>query len=289
MELLTALARNKHFARAAAECGISQPAFSARIRNLEEALGVPIVMRGNRFLGFTQEGEIAVRWARTMSADIRGLRQEIEQARGVLSGNLTIGSIPTTLTFAATVSARLQRKYPELSIQIYSHSASEIAEGMQNFSFDAGITYEEKALPSGCRSMKVMDERYELLVPSSLADGRRDKISWQDAASFPLCLLTRNMLNRKIVDDAFGAAKAVPRPVMETNAFTAALLQVANGTAATIAPTILGETFGGTFDLVRLRLVDPDVVKPISLVTSDREPALPAVEALEQTIFAPAP
>ncbi|MEM9141051.1 MAG: LysR family transcriptional regulator, partial [Pseudomonadota bacterium] len=53
MELLAALARNRHFARAATECGISQPAFSARIRNMELDLGAAIVQRGNRFVGFT--------------------------------------------------------------------------------------------------------------------------------------------------------------------------------------------------------------------------------------------
>ena len=82
MQLLAALARHKHFARAADDCGISQPAFSARIRNLETSLKVPIVKRGNRFIGFTQEGEIVLRWAHKLLADSDGLRQDIENARG---------------------------------------------------------------------------------------------------------------------------------------------------------------------------------------------------------------
>lgn len=49
MQLLVALARHRHFARAARDVGISQPAFSMRIRKLEENLGVAIVRRGNRF------------------------------------------------------------------------------------------------------------------------------------------------------------------------------------------------------------------------------------------------
>ena len=53
MQLLAALARQGHFARAADECGISQPAFSARIRNHEIDLRVAVVNRGNRFTGFT--------------------------------------------------------------------------------------------------------------------------------------------------------------------------------------------------------------------------------------------
>jgi len=53
MQLLAALARHRHFARAADDCAISQPALSARIRNMEVELGVPIVQRGYRFQGIT--------------------------------------------------------------------------------------------------------------------------------------------------------------------------------------------------------------------------------------------
>ena len=72
MQILTALARHKHFARAAEECGISQSAFSARISNLETEFGAPIVQRGNRFLGFTPEGEIVLKWARRLLAGFPG-------------------------------------------------------------------------------------------------------------------------------------------------------------------------------------------------------------------------
>lgn len=63
LQLLSALARHRHFAKAAEECGISQPAFSMRIRNLEDRLGVSIVRRANRFQGLTEEGEMIVRRA----------------------------------------------------------------------------------------------------------------------------------------------------------------------------------------------------------------------------------
>ena len=280
LELLASLARNMHFARAAEECGISQPAFSARIRNLEMALGAPMVKRGNRFMGFTQEGEIALRWARRMIADARGMRQEIEQARDELSGKLTIGAVPTALTFVAQIAARLRREHPALTIQVYSRSAREIAQGLEDFSLDAGVSYLESALPAACRAEFLFEERYELLLPREMGPELEGEIAWRAAAAFPLCLLTPNMLNRKIIDDAFQAAEAEPTLVMETNAFTAALVQVGKGTAATIAPEILAENIGVHTEIVRLKLVEPRIVKPIGVIISEREPVLPAVEAL---------
>ncbi|WP_422368177.1 LysR family transcriptional regulator [Pelagibius sp.] len=280
MELLAALARHGHFARAAAECGISQPAFSARIRNLELNLGAPIVKRGNRFMGFTEEGEIALRWAHKMIADARGLDQEMERARGILSGRLTMGVVPTALTFVAKVASRLRKDHPALTIQIFSMSSGEVAKGLEDFSLDAGFTYMESALPSSSQADHIYDERYALLVPRAFAPDAAETISWQAAAAFPLCLMTPNMMNRRIIDEAFRAADAEPNCVMETNAFTVALTQVSSGIAATVATQMLLGNVHIEGDFLRLDLVDPVVEKPIGVVVSEREPALPAVDAL---------
>ncbi|MEM9222118.1 MAG: LysR family transcriptional regulator [Pseudomonadota bacterium] len=280
MELLAALARNMHFARAAAECGISQPAFSTRIRNLELDLGAPIVKRGNRFMGFTNEGEIALRWAHRMIADAEGLRQEIDEARGVLSGQLTIGTVPTALTFVANLAARLRQAHAALMIEVYSLSAAEIAQGLEDFSLDAGVSYLETELPAAHRVEFTFEERYELLVPQDRAAEFDGKITWSQAAEIPLCLLTRNMLNRKIIDDAFASANVRPNIVMETNAFSVALVQVGNSTAATIAPEILADNLKTTAGLARLKLVEPEIAKAMGVVISEREPMLPAVSAL---------
>ena len=280
MELLAALARHGHFARAAAECGISQPAFSARIRNLEHHLGAPIVKRGNRFMGFTEEGEIVLRWAHKMIADARGLDQEMAEARGVLSGRLTIGVVPTALTFAAKMASRLRKDHPALTIQILSMSSDEVAKGMEDFSLDAAFTYMDSVLPSSSQAEHVYDERYSLLVPRAFAPDAGETISWQAAATLPLCLMEPKMMNRRIIDEAFRSANAEPNCVMETNAFTVALTQVAGGAAATIGTQMLLGNVHIDGDFLSLDLVDPVVEKPIGIVVSDREPALPAVNAL---------
>ena len=100
LQCLNALARHKHFARAANECGVSQPAFSMRIRKIEERLGASIVKRGNRFQGLTQEGEAIVRHARKIMDDVKLLEQEVRSAKGEITGALTVGVIPTALGFA---------------------------------------------------------------------------------------------------------------------------------------------------------------------------------------------
>ncbi len=280
MQLLVSLARHNHFARAADECGISQPAFSTRIRNLEIEMGVPLVRRGNRFLGFTGEGEILLIWARRLLADADGLRQEIAAAKGALSGRLSIGAVPTALAFAAQAPAALRAAHPGLQVQILSQSSTEIHQGLADFSLDAGITYLDRELPSGLLRQPLYQERYVLIAPPALAPRAAGVASWAEAAALPLCLLVRSMRNRRILDEIFEQAVGVaPEPVLETNAFTAALAQTGAGVAATIAPEQLAESVTVS-NAVRLPLVAPEVTTAIGLVVTDREPQAPAVRAL---------
>src|ERR1700752_234561 len=79
LQYLAALAREKHFTRAAKACNVAQPTLSGRIRQLEQELGVPIVERGQRFHGLTKEGERVLKWAHAILDDWASLQQEISK------------------------------------------------------------------------------------------------------------------------------------------------------------------------------------------------------------------
>ena len=288
MQLIAALARHEHFARAANECGISQPAFSSRIRNLETALGVPVVKRGNRFLGFTPEGEIVLKWARRMVLDADGLHQEIQSAKGALIGRLSIGAVPTALPFAAGVPARVHHKHPGLAMRLLSMSSADIIRGIEDFTLDAGITYLDDSALGSLKTFPLYNEQYVLLAPPALAPRPSGVVTWAEAAKLPLCLLTSNMRNRQIVNEIFAGVGASPEPVMETNAFVAALTQVANGSLATIAPEMLVDNLPIAQKSVRLRLVEPEASRAIGLVVADREPRPPAISAFADMLKEPA-
>ena len=84
LQYLVALAREKHFTRAAQACHVTQPTLSGRIRQLEQELGVPIVERGQRFHGLTPDGERVLKWAHTILDNWASLQQEIETLRNTV-------------------------------------------------------------------------------------------------------------------------------------------------------------------------------------------------------------
>ena len=277
MELLVALARFEHFGRAAEACGISQPALSTRIQRLEHDLGAPIVRRGNRFAGFTPEGEIALSWARRLTRNAEGMRQDMAAACGTLTGKLAIGSVPTALPFAAQLPARLRERAPGLSLRLRSASSVRIRQGLEDLSLDAGITYASAEMPRGIVSRPLYDERYVVLAPPGLCDPGKDEITWSDAAALPLCLLSEDMRNRRIVDSEFARQGLAPTPILQTNDFTAAIAQVAEGSAATIAPEVLADVLPQAPGIKRQRLVAPVLSEPMVLVYLEQDPEPPAL------------
>src|SRR5579862_3974196 len=90
LEYLVALAREKHFGRAAAACNVSQPTLSAAIRQLEEDLGAPIVERGHKFHGLTSQGRVALDHAHRILAEADILRRSLKDMDQGLSGRLRL-------------------------------------------------------------------------------------------------------------------------------------------------------------------------------------------------------
>ena len=77
LEYLIALSKEAHFARAAAVCHVSQPTLSAAIQQLEAELGIQIVKRGQRFQGFTEQGELVLAAAQHMALECDRLHQKL--------------------------------------------------------------------------------------------------------------------------------------------------------------------------------------------------------------------
>lgn len=283
LELLSALARHKHFAKAAEDCGISQPAFSMRIRNLEDRLGVSIVKRANRFQGLTEEGEMIVRRARRILQDSKALEQEVQSIQGEISGTLILGVIPTALAFTGRLVRRLQQSHPKIVTRIESMSSSSIQQNLDEGVIDAGVTYGD-SIGTDLRTVQALyEETYVLLVPEHMTE-ETGPIPWARVADFPLSMLSPQMQNRRILDRIFAELGLHPQLVAESSGFTASMVMAREGLAATVVPRVLVRALGQPEGTRALPLTQPEVSKPICLATLTRDPELPTVAALRRVV-----
>ena len=283
LQYLAALAREKHFTRAAQACNVTQPTLSGRIRQLEQELGVPIVARGQRYFGLTPEGERVLGWTHLILDNWQSLQQELGSIRGKkgeLVGRLVLGVIPSALPMVAPLTNAMQQGHPRVDFTVLSQSSEEILRHLHDFSIEIGITYLDNEPVEGLLQTPLYKERYALFLAESHPLAAQGSVTWLEAAQEPLCLLTPNMQNRRIIDRAFLSANASPSPRLETNSIMNLFASVRAMGWASIMPDYFINVLGHLEGITAVPLVDPKVEHAIGVVAMARDPLSPLVSAL---------
>ncbi|MFF0480796.1 LysR family transcriptional regulator [Streptomyces sp. NPDC004435] len=282
LEYLVALARERHFARAAQACYVSQPALSEAIRKLEDELDVSLVRRGRTYEGLTPEGERIVVWAQRILADRDSLKSEVDALRTGLSGRLRIGAIPTASGAVAQLTGPFCALHPLVTVEVRADLRSEdILRQLQNFEIDAGVTYLRR-FREGFRTVPLYEERYVLLTDDSYADGlgRRSEATWAEASRLPLCLLNEAMQGRQVLQEVFAEEGLRPSPRVETDSVAALFAHVRTGRWATIVPSAWLNVFGVPSGMRAVPMAGPSRSVPVGLVTLARDPGPVMARAL---------
>jgi DNA-binding transcriptional LysR family regulator len=280
LEFLLALAREKHFGRAAEACGVTQPTLSAGVKQIEDAFGVLLVNRGSRFQGFTPEGERVLDWARRIVGDARAMREEVHALKHGLSGRLRIAAIPTTLAMVERLTTPYRARHPNVQFTIYSRNSLKILDLLENLEIDAGITYVENEPLGRVNTVPLYHERYRLLTSADAPLGNRDSVTWAEVAQVPLCLLTPDMQNRRIIDRLLKAAGSEARPTLESDSMILLYSHVRTGRWASVMPAKIADALGFTETIRAIPITEPDAVQTIGLVVPSREPMTPITAAL---------
>ncbi|MEU8545056.1 LysR family transcriptional regulator [Streptomyces sp. NPDC048717] len=289
LEYLVSLARERHFARAAQSCHVSQPALSEAIRKLEDELDVSLVRRGRTYEGLTPEGERIVMWAQRILADRDALRGEVAALRTGLSGRLRIGAIPTASGAVALLTSPFCAQHPLVTVEVTADLRSEdIVRQLRNFEIDAGVTYLHH-LPEGIQAVPLYEERYVLLVDHTTAGSLdlRTEATWAEASQLPLCLLAGQMQGRQVLEAVFAEAGLNPSPRVETDSVAALFAHVRAGQWATIVPYTWLNVFGVPNGMRAVPMAHPSPVAPVGLATLTREPGSAMARALTELADSP--
>jgi DNA-binding transcriptional LysR family regulator len=279
---LLALAREKHFGRAAESCGVTQPTLSAGVKQVEEAFGVLLVNRGSRFQGFTAEGERVLDWARRIVGDARAMREEVHALKYGLAGRLRIAAIPTALAMVETLTTPFRTRHPAVQFSILSRTSMEILAHLDNLEIDAGLTYLDNEPLGRVTAVALYQERYRLLVAADAPLGNRDTVTWKEVAQVPLCLLTPDMQNRRIIERLLRDTGESPNIALESDSMILLYSHVRTGRWASVMPARLATSLGltETKSLRAIPIAGPEASHTIGLVAPAREPMTPLTAAL---------
>jgi DNA-binding transcriptional LysR family regulator len=219
-------------------------------------------------------------WARRIVGDTRAMREEINSLRHGLNGRLRIAAIPTALAMVAAITTPYREKHPNVQFTIYSRNSLEILQLLENLEIDAGLTYLDNEPLGRVSTVPLYRENYRLLTAADAPLGNRDQVTWAEVAKVPLCLLTPDMQNRRIIDRLLMNASGESRPTLESDSMILLFSHVRTGRWASVMPSKIAETLGLTETIRAIPIVDPEAVHTIGLVVPAREPMTPLNAAL---------
>jgi len=278
LEYFIALAEEKHFARAAERCNVTQPTLSAGIAALEGQLGKRLVLRDRRFIGLTEEGHATLPHARLLIATYEDLRQAID-ATGPLRGELRLGAIPAAMPYVGRLIGALYGAHPGVRVAIRQLTSAAIRRGIIEFELDAGLTYLEQDDAPGMTAITLYRERYCFATRADARFGERKSVSLTEAVSEPLCLLHQGMQNRRILDRHLAGRQLSVTPVATTDSYVALLSMVANGGLSSIVTDSHAQFVSEGSGVRLIPIQDAQEQNRVGFLVSDREPLSPIARA----------
>ena len=279
LEYLIALARERHFAHAAAVCRVSQPTLSAAIRQLEIEMGVMIVRRGPRFHGLTEDGERVLAFAQLMASGCERLHEELSDRSRELVGTLRVGVIPSAIPLVPNLTVPFHKRYARVNLKIVDLNPPDVLPSLEDDSIDVAISYIGEDVSRTNRTHPLYLETYALLTRKGALRSDKKQISWEEAARLPLCLLAPEMQHRGLLPAGLFGQVSASQPHVETNSISALYSQVRTGAWSSVLPRSLASAVdtNGDFEMIAL----PKSAKPVrvGVVMPDRELSLPLAEA----------
>lgn len=237
LRYFAALARHRHFGKAAQECHVSQPALSLQIRELEGHLGCQLVERRRGAIALTETGREIARRAGRILIEAHDLVDHARHRPSLLSGPLHLGVIPSIAPYLLPAALPLlQRRHPALELRLRETQTETLLDDLDDGRLDVALLSLPVERP-GLETLKLFDDGFVLVMPSQAGD---------NAPLTPEAALTgENLLlleeGHCLRDQALSFCRAIrgdARRQYGASSLSTIMQMVANGFGATLLPTM---------------------------------------------------
>jgi LysR family hydrogen peroxide-inducible transcriptional activator len=276
-----ALAGQSHFGHAATACGISQPALSMQIKELEGALGAVLIERGARQIRLTKLGEEAVRRVRDILRAVDELGDFARASRNRLTGRLRIGMIPTIAPYLLPkVIGKLTRMHPDIDIHVREALTSSLIQELAEGRLDTAIVALPVSEPS-LTEVALFAENFLLVRPRE--DEGKPVPSSEALRQMRLLLLEEGHCFR---DQAlsFCNMQSLRRQALDASSLSTLVQMVSAGIGVTLIPemAVAVETRSASVSVARFN--EPQPSRTIGMVWRKTSPLAGQLLELTETV-----
>ncbi|HET9618788.1 MAG TPA: LysR substrate-binding domain-containing protein [Pseudolabrys sp.] len=278
LRYLAALARSRHFGRAAEACAVTQPALSMQIRELERELGADLIERRPGEIAVTETGLEVAQRAEYILAATRDL-VDFARHRDVLSGPLKLGIIPTLAPYLLPrVLPLLQKRHPALRLDVRETQTDTLVGELGAGALDCLLL----ALPveaGDVETIALFDDRFLLAAPAAEPLPKR-RVTMGDVDQRRLILLEEGHCLR---DQALAFCASKTRDAaasLGATSLATVMQMVANGYGVTLVPEIAADVEVRDARVRLTRFAAPEPGRVIGLAFRRTSPRRKDFEAL---------
>ncbi len=255
LEYTVAVARERHFGRAAESCGVSQPTLSEQVRKLEAILGFALFERTTRSIEPTVRGQAILAQAEALLGSARQLLEDARRSSEPLSGELRLGVIATLGPYyMPSVIALGRRQFPRLALRLREGLTDDLLLALRNGELDAALV----ALPvplDGLVAEPLFFEPFRLACPSDHELAQRREVGLRDLKRGPLLLMEDGHCLR---DQALSLCNPRPLPHQTRYASSLEMLRamIAAGEGISVIPLLAAGEHTSMHGMIAYRELD---------------------------------
>ncbi|HEY6898608.1 MAG TPA: hydrogen peroxide-inducible genes activator [Rhodocyclaceae bacterium] len=289
LRYIVALAREKHFGRAADKCAVSQPTLSLAVKKLEEELGVPLFERAPNEVRVTEIGARVVAQAGIVLAEAARVGELAAAGKDPLAGPLRLGCIYTIGPYLLPrLVPLLRERAPAMPLMIEENFTERLLEKLKNSELDVAVLALPVAEP-GLVAQPVYDEQFRVLMPVGHAWSKQKSLAPDTLLEEQLLMLgPGNCFRDQVLDLCTHASKeAGTSPhILEGSSLETIRLMVASGVGVTVMPASAVDGIAARDPLLRVRpFADPQPTRRVGLVWRASYPRFKAIDVLRRALL----
>jgi LysR family transcriptional regulator, transcription activator of glutamate synthase operon len=272
-----AVARHRHFTRAAAELHVAQPALSQQIKRLENELGVPLLDRTSRRVALTAAGETLLERAQRALAEVEAAREELARLRGLEQGRVTMGSMQSLgpIDLPALI-ADFHERHPGIDVVLRESTTARMLRDVAADELDLAFVTRRPEMDERLGFEPVFRERLVVIAAPDSRWASRRRVALTELAGEPFVFFAMGTGLRTAVEDAAAAAGIELHAAFETNELTRVRAFAARGLGVSVVPASTAHAPGPDVAVLSLR---PAMTREVGLVWRRERRLAPAPAA----------
>ncbi|RIV80107.1 LysR family transcriptional regulator [Aurantiacibacter xanthus] len=275
LHAFVAVCEHRHFTKAAQFLAISQPALSSLISQLEQDLGMQLLIRTTRSVEMTPTGREFLSSAIRIVGDLQRSVQEVQDYTQLRRGRLRIAALPSLCTYLLPeAAAQFARQHEGISISIVDVMGDEVVERVTRRQVDFGIGYVSST--EMVSADPILTDRLVALGTTDFL-GDDTSLKWNELAAMPIIAMSDGTTVRSLVERGCREAGIAPDFALEANQMPSAIAYARAGLGVAILPS--SAVVGPAEDLRSVDLIAPQIERSLSVIRTRDNPISPPAAA----------